>query len=498
MSSPSRDGPDTSASVPRTDVLRWPVVGPFLRWRHSRLALQVPMAVLALILVLHGLFGPQLAPKNLATLLVWVHWRGALVIGLLVLGNVFCLGCPLMLPRELARRIVAPARRWPRALRRKWIGIGLFVLVLFLYEWLDLWASPRATALAILAYFGAALAVDAFFAGAPFCKWICPIGQFNFVASTLSPLEVRPRDLGTCASCATKDCIRGRREPATPSAPEATAAIERSAPRITQRGCELDLFLPRKVGNLDCTFCMDCVHACPVDNVAVATRVPGEEWLVDAARSGIGRLSRRVDVAVLVVLFTFGALLNAFGMVAPVYALQRTLAEFLGTNSEFVILGLLFVLGLAVVPALCLGLVAVVARTLTGAPAMRHLVRFSLSLCPLGFGVWLAHYSFHFLTGLWTFVPVTQLALRRLGITLLGTPRWGLGGLHESWVWPIELGFLGLGLVGSIAIAWRLAERDFGRRAPRAFAPWALLHLALAGTALWLLAQPMEMRGTFL
>ena len=30
------------------------------------------------------------------------------------------------------------------------------------------------------------------------------------------------------------------------------------------------------------------------------------------------------------------------------------------------------------------------------------------------------------------------------------------------------------------------------------FALWAGLHLLLAGTALWLLAQPMEMRGTYL
>ena len=31
------------------------------------------------------------------------------------------------------------------------------------------------------------------------------------------------------------------------------------------RGCELALVQPRKVGNMDCTFCMDCVRACPHD-----------------------------------------------------------------------------------------------------------------------------------------------------------------------------------------------------------------------------------------
>jgi polyferredoxin len=32
-----------------------------------------------------------------------------------------------------------------------------------------------------------------------------------------------------------------------------------------------------KVGNLDCTMCLDCVHACPHDNIALVTRIPGAE-----------------------------------------------------------------------------------------------------------------------------------------------------------------------------------------------------------------------------
>ena len=467
------------------DLARLPLLGRFLRWRHARLALQIPLGALALVLVVHGLFGPQLAPKNLATLLVWVHWRGALVIALLVLGNAFCMGCPLLLPRMLARRFFAPLARLPWALRRKWLGIGLLVLVLFLYELLDLWASPSATAVLILAYFALAFLVDALFAGAPFCKWVCPIGQFNFIASTFSPFEVRVRRRSTCDACVTKDCIRGRRDPSYP-------------PRVVQRGCELGLFLPHKVGNIDCTFCLDCVHACPEDNVAIATRIPGEELAIDPLRSGIGRISRRADLTLLVIVFTFGALLNAFGMVSPVYAFQTWLSGLVGSRSEFVILGLLFLLGLGVLPLVALSLTALAVRARTGARMVEHVRHFAFSLAPLGFGIWLAHYSFHFLTGLWTFVPVAQHALVRSGIELLGRPRWGLGGLTESQVWPIEIGFLLLGAFGSIAVSLRLARRDFPRQVRAAFVPWATLHVALGGLALWLLAQPMEMRGTFL
>lgn len=469
------------------DLLRVPVIGAFLHWRHARLTMQLFLGALALILVLHGLFGPDLAPKNLATLLTWVHYRGLLVVSLLAAGNLFCMGCPLLLPRTLARRFFAPVRRFPRALRRKWLAVASFVGILFAYEAWDLWSDPLWTAGLILLLFGAALAVDATFRGAPFCKYVCPIGQFNFLMSTLSPLEVKPRRLETCASCKTKDCIRGRREEERPE-------------RVVQRGCELALFLPRKTGNLDCTFCLDCVHACPHDNVAITTRLPGEELALDPVRSGIGRLSRRPDLAVLAVLFCFGALLNAFGMVGPVYTLQTRLADVLGTRSEVLVLAVLFLVALVVLPSLVLGGAGWTALRLSGSqrPLGRHLMSMAWSLVPLGVGAWTAHYLFHFLTGLWTFVPVAQNAVAQLGAPFLGQPNWGRGGLHESLVLPIELGFLGLGLVGSLVVGGRLARRDLAPRRLAGFAPWAAVYLAIFGAAVWLMSQPMEMRGTFL
>src|SRR5690606_7646758 len=139
-----------------------------------------------------------------------------------------------------------------------------------------------------------------------------PIGQFSFLASTTSPLELRVRDEDTCGTCRTADCINGRQP--TPA-----------APLVGQRGCELGLFLPAKLGNLDCTFCLDCVQACPHDNIALATRVPAAELVEPGRRSGIGRLADRSDLLALVILFVFGALLNAFAMTAPVHTLQQSL-----------------------------------------------------------------------------------------------------------------------------------------------------------------------------
>jgi len=472
----------------RMDVLRLPVIGPMLRWRHARTTLQLLALGVAAVLVLHGLFGPDLAPTNLATVVTWVHYRGLLVVALLAAGNLFCTGCPFVLVRDVARRARAPRRLWPAWLRGKWVGIALFAGVLFAYELFDLWALPRATAWLVVGYFGAALAIDLAFKGATFCKHLCPIGQFSFAASTLSPLEVGIRDRDVCAACRTADCIAGRRAP-----------VPAPAPVIVQRGCELGLFLPSKVGNLDCTFCLDCVQACPHDNVAITARVPGAELADDRWRSGIGRLAARPDMAALAVLFTFGALLNAFAMTGPAFEVQRVLAGALGAGREAPVLALLFVGFLVVAPLVLLGAAAAVSRggsTYAAAPLARELLQYAPALVPLGVGIWLAHYGFHLLTGFVTIVPVTQSAVvDALGWAALGTPRWGWAGLQPGSVLPLQIGFVILGTAGALAVAHAIAERAAPAHARRAAAPWAVVLIVLGAAALWIFAQPMDMRG---
>ena len=378
-------------------------------------------------------------------------------------------------------------RNWPRSLRTKWVSIGLLIALLFFYEWFDLWASPWWTAALIVSYFAAAVLIDSIFKHATFCKFLCPIGQFNFVASTASPLEVAVRDHDVCAGCRTKDCIRGVREPAAPLV-------------VIQRGCELALFQPRKVGNVDCTFCLDCVQACPYDNVGIISRVPAAELVSDPMRSGLGFLSKRKDIAALVIVFTFGALLNAFGMVSPVYALESWLANQLGVSSEWPVLAIVFGLFLVCEPLLLIGVAAWIARAWSRSTRslLSLAVRYSYSLAPLGFGIWLSHFGFHFLTGLYTVIPVTQAAVAESGWAILGQPQWGAPGLAPNVVELFELGFIALGLLGSLLVSYAVAATEEVVHPVRVFIPWASVSLLVAAAAFWLMSQPMEMRGVVL
>jgi hypothetical protein len=311
------------------------------------------------------------------------------------------------------------------------------------------------------------------------------------VASTLSPFEVKVREQDVCTRCQTKDCIRGRREPVSDL--------------VTIRGCELALFQPSKVGNMDCTFCLDCVHACPHDNIGILSRMHGSELITDPLRSGIGYFSRRKDLAVLAIVFTFGALLNAFGMVSPVYAVERWLGRMLHVSVEAPVLGLIFTFFLIVEPVLLLGLAAWLTRAWADKSSLAsqrallpQAVRYAYGLVPLGFGMWLAHYCFHFLTGLYTLIPVVQNAVASLGLPLLGAPRWTLTGLPANLVQVIEIGFLMLGFAGSLVVTHGLAEEDSPRNSLRVFLPWAAVCLFLWLASMWLMFQPMEMRATLM
>jgi len=337
----------------------------------------------------------------------------------------------------------------------------------------------------IIAYFAAILAVDLLFKHAAFCKFVCPIGQFNFVASTISPLEIRAADASTCASCATKDCIRGRRDEDV----------------VRQRGCELALFLPEKRGNLDCTFCLDCVAACPHDNVGILAAAPARDLARDPYRSSLRRLSERPDIAVLALVTVFGAFANAAGMVEPVQAWERTTAARFGVASTLPILTAALALAVLAAPALTSAAAAWTAQRLSSSTASVRSIacRFAFAFVPLGLGMWTAHFLFHLLTGAGALRPVVQRVASELSGAVLGAPAWAASApaAAPDSITALELLLLDIGLLASLYTGWRIAAHDRGRgaRAVAMLLPWALLMVVLWTAGVWIVFQPMEMRG---
>lgn len=483
------------------DLLSLPGVRRFVRWRYARLVFQVPLLLLAAFVIIDGLTGRQVAPRNVATTAVWLHYRGLLVIGIAVLGNAFCAACPLMLtrgPSRLLARLLPRRLAWPKALRGKWLVIGLLVLFFISYELFDFWASPWLTAWLALGYFAAALLVDVVFPAGTFCRYVCPLGNFNFALASVSPSQITAIDADVCRSCVEKPCLHGRHSGTVPVSGADTAFIPLANivnPNGAGRfpGCETDLFVPTITSNMDCTLCLNCVRACPYDNVALTVRSPGRE-LAHSPWLKRGRLS----VMVMAVLLTFWGVMNALAMITPFYGFAENLATWLGTRSEALLLTLLYA-GISVV-GMAASLVVMLAADAAGGATprpRRALERWGYVVVALGFGFWGAHYTFHFLTGALSIVPVFQHFFEYRGFAV--DPNWRLAQVIPSrWLFGIQATVSAAAAAIALATAWRIANRDFGRRGVLAMWPLVLFVLAFTAMQLVILAQPMEMRGTVL
>jgi cytochrome c oxidase assembly factor CtaG/ferredoxin len=435
-----------------------------------RRAAQFLMLIVAILVMADGFFGPQVTPMNLAGVLPWIHWRALSVFALLVIGNMFCMACPFTLVRDGARKFLPTRLRWPRQLRSKWMAAGLFALYLWSYEAFSLWNSPWLTAWIIAGYFSAAIVIDGVFRGASFCKYVCPIGQFHFVTSLVSPREVGVKRARVCQNCRTYDCIHGS---------------------TTARGCELYLFQPKKSGNLDCTFCMDCIAACPHGNVGLISISPAKSLAADPYRSSLGRLSKRNDITALVLVIVFGAFVNAAQMTAPIMAWEHGLQMRFGGQMLPLITAAFVAAGAIVTPLLTFFAAKGINRAVLSRPDTTPAARrFALALVPVGVSMWAAHLLYHFASGWDAAIPAVSRAIlgSAVGVSMPMIP---------SWLAQAQLLLLDAGVLLSLYIIWRIARQyvERLRGAMGVAAPWWFISCLLYAAGVWIFLQPMQMRG---
>ena len=115
--------------------------------------------------------------------------------------------------------------------------------------------------------------------GASFCKYVCPIGQFHFVHSLVSPLEVRVREPAACAHLHDARLPARQREHAA-AASSSCSCRGRSATSTARSASTA------------------CTPARTTTSASSPT-LPGSDLVHDRRRSSIGRLSQRLDVAAL-------------------------------------------------------------------------------------------------------------------------------------------------------------------------------------------------------
>src|SRR5262249_17510065 len=154
----------------------------------------------------------------------------------------------------------------------------------------------------------------------------------------------------------------------------------------------------------------------------------------------------------------FGAFANAAGMVAPMADWQSWLQAVWGHSPLFSVTAYYFA-ALGLLPLLAVGCATSVSRSWANMPASRLELgtRFAYALVPLGFAMWLSHYSFHLLTSYDTAIPALQRFVCDLGGNL-GTPDWTASCCRPvlDWLLRTEIMILDVGLLASLYVGYRI------------------------------------------
>src|SRR5262249_38606328 len=113
------------------------------------------------------------------------------------------------------------------------------------------------------------------------------------------------------------------------------------------------------------------------------------------------------------------------GMVGPVVDWQHRLQVRWGQASPFWSITAFYVLALGVLPVFAVACAAGLSHWWAGLSASRleAAARHVYALVPLGFAMWLSHYSFHFLTSYDAAIPASQRLAASFGYNL-GDPDW--------------------------------------------------------------------------
>src|SRR6202023_646783 len=160
---------------------------------------------------------------------------------------------------------------------------------------------------------------------------------------------------------------------------------------------------------------------------------PGKDLWTGEQRSSVGPFAKRFDLAVLVLILVFGALTNAAGMIAPIAAVLDR-AQLLFDLQRPLIIALFLAVAMFLIPGLIVYLAGSLSRRLgrLQIPLKPFISDFGMTMVPLGFAMWLAHFVFHLFTGSHMPIPVIQRIALGLHLTFLRQPNWGI----SSWAVP--------------------------------------------------------------
>lgn len=445
----------------RIDMVQQPWIRRLLTSRWPQFLARAGTLAGFVFVIAAGLFGSRVGSHNFAIIFVWIAWWTALKLVFIPLGGrSWCSICPIPMPGEWLQRGFAPnltsksgrrgfGLRWPKRLRGSWLQSTGFLLI-GLFSAVTL-TDPQVTAWVLLGLIAMAAGLSLVFENRAFCSYMCPIGGFTGLYAKTAPVELRVRESAVCASHTQKDCYTA---------------------------CPWGLYPLALKDSSACGLCMECLRACPKDNISLSLRPFGS----DLRRS---RSSTRLDETFLALGMLGSALVFAAVFIGPWGAL-KTAAFQIGSTGWFGYAAGLLALNLGVLPGLFTLAVWTGQKWAGNRVNIRQAVaRHAQMLLPLGLCAWIAFtVSFAF--------PKANFVLKVLSDPL----GWGWNLFRTAGsTWSpdvaafspaLQAALLLLGLVWSIRVARDQAQAS-DNQAYRQLLPVMTFNLLFSLSMLWLL-----------
>jgi len=429
----NRTLPAASQPVKHWDIsARFRILDRILKWRPLQFWCTLPFLAGLVVVIMAGLLGTKVGGRNIAIMFTWIGCMSLLTIVLVPMGGrIWCMICPLPVLGEylqrgattrvrwtgtdrVRHRFFGLGRRWPRALRNRWLqlfcfmGLGTFSA--------SLAGQPRWTAITLLGLVAMATVMALIWELRAFCRYLCPVAAYISLFSLSAPMSVRQRSKAVCRTCKARSCLVGN---------------EKGWP------CPYGLCVSTLTRNADCGFCTECFKSCPHDNVALQWRTG--HW--QGRFGSYGEAWQAIALMVLGAVYTLTVHSPWPGIRDIVNVVDKADWGQFGCYAA-----VLWVLALGVMPLLFWLLTALGLRLgrqpdITTGAAFKWTIP---AVLPLGIAVWAVFFVDTFMTN-FTFVLLTLSDPFGWGWDLFGT-----AGMPWIQLWPsgvpfIQAGFLLIG-----------------------------------------------------
>lgn len=457
---PLKQNSNSSTKELEKDLLKNKTFAKFIKSKWYPAIFQIPVAIIFAFIVFELIAGPSEAHDNFGTAGTWVLWWPLLPILLFLFGRFWCTICPFGTLNDIVQKFVGSKKPVPKFLRK--YGIWIIDATFLMITWSDhVWGiveNPRGSGVLLLMITTAVILSGAIFERRTWCRYLCFLGGLSGNYSRAGMLELR----GTpekCSKCTVAACYKGT---------DAAA------------GCPMFEFPKTMDTSAECNLCGNCVKNCPNNSIRITPR-PATKELWDIKKP-------KLEVAFLSVVIMGIVFVQNITMLKIWDGILKSLERTIGTTNYYITFTVTFLIAM-LIPIILLSITGFVAKQFNKKSVIENFARFGYAVIPLDLAGHIAHNLFHLLA---EGKSVIYTAMGLFGMESHGA---STAFLDNSTIQALQYIIIGIGTIGSIYTAYRIAKSSQGKeKVSSTTVVYAILMLILAVVNILLFSLPMAMR----